>query len=104
MIIMEIYLLVLFFVIVISFITGSILYIYNNVVLKRHVKNYDYSNVLNKTIRLDALDNFGFLLNSNHNKSVEINLEPVSKPIENNPPVPIPVVCEDKLEKDLEII
>ena len=47
---MEIYLLVLFCVIVISFITGSILFIYNNIVLKNHVKNYDYNQVLNKTI------------------------------------------------------
>ena len=98
---MEIYLLVLFCVIVISFITGSILFIYNNIVLKNHVKNYDYNQVLNKTIRLDALDNFGFILNNNHNKSVEISLEPVnSKPV-NNPPVPIPIIQEDSQEKDL---
>lgn len=101
---MEIYLLVLFCVIVISFITGSILFIYNNIVLKNHVKNYDYNQVLNKTIRLDALDNFGFILNNNHNKSVEISLEPVnSKPV-NNPPVPIPIIQEDSQEKDLTVI
>ena len=57
---MEIYLTVLLFVIIVSFITGSIIYIYNNVVLKKHVKNYSYDQVMNKTIRLDALDNFGF--------------------------------------------
>lgn len=101
---MEIYLFVLFFVIVVSFITGSILYVYNNIVLKNHVKNYNYDNVLNKTIRLDALDNLGFILNNNHNKSVEINLEPVmNKPV-NNPPIPIPIVCEDNPEKDLNAL
>ncbi len=101
---MEIYLTVLLFVIIVSFITGSIIYIYNNVVLKKHVKNYSYDQVMNKTIRLDALDNFGFLLNNNHNKSVEINLEPVNTPVVNNPPVPIPIVCEDNPEKDLNSV
>jgi len=101
---MEIYLLVLFFVIVISFITGSIIYIYNNIVLKKHIKNYDYNNVLSKTIRLDALDSFGFLLNSNHNRSVEINFEPVAPKPVNNPPVPIPIIQEDHIEEDNEVI
>lgn len=102
---MEIYLLVLFFVIVISFITGLILYIYNNIVLKNHVKNYNANDVLNKTIRLDAINNFGFLIKSNHNKSVEINFEPVIEEAKtNNPPVPMPIISEDKNEQDMEII
>ena len=101
---MEIYLLVLFFVIVISFITGLILFIYNTIILKRRVKNYDNNVNLSKTIRLDAISNFGFLLNSNRNKSFEINIEPVNNTVVNNPPVPIPVINEDKKEQDYELL
>ena len=100
---MEIYLLVMFFVIVISFVTGTILSIYNNIYLKNHIKNRNQEAVLNKTIRLDALDSFCFLLNNNQNRSVEISLEPVKKDenIVNNPPIPMPVV---NIDEDIDII
>ena len=102
---MELYLIVLFFVIVISFITGFILYIYNNIVLKYHVKKVNDNVNMGKTIRLDAINNFGFLLNANHNQSVEINFEPViSKKNDNNPPIPMPIINEDSIEQDFDVL
>ena len=100
---MEIYLLVLFVVIIISFVTGIFLTIYDKINLRNHIKNYNYEASLSRTLRIDALDSFGLMLTNNKNSSVEISLEPVQN-VENKPPIPMPVVEAEQSDKGIEII
>ncbi len=99
---MEIYLLVLFVVIIISFVTGIFLTIYDKINLHNHIKNYNYEPSLSRTLRIDALDSFGVMLSNNKNSSVEISLEPVQK-VDNKPPIPMPVVETENKNEGPEI-
>ena len=102
---MEVYLLVLFTVIVISFITGVIIEIHNRIIIKKRIKNIN-NDVLGKTIRLDVVENFGLMLKNNNNRSFELQIEPVNKKPEkeDDPLKTLPIVTEELVEETIEII
>ena len=56
---MEIYLLVLLIVIIVSFVTGIFLSIYNKIIMKKHIKESNIEAIMSKTIRIDSVDNLG---------------------------------------------
>ena len=58
---MEIYLLVLLIVIIVSFVTGIFLSIYNKIIMKKHIKESKIETIMSKTIRIDSVDNLGYL-------------------------------------------
>ena len=99
---MEIYLLVLLIVIIVSFVTGIFLSIYNKIVMKKHIKESNIEAIMSKTIRIDSVNNLGYLIGPNKNKQAEVKIEAKQQVI-NEPPIPIPVVKIESLDKD-EII
>lgn len=99
---MEIYLLVLLIVIIVSFVTGVFLSIYNKIIMKKHIKESKIEAIMSKTIRIDSVDNLGYLIGTNKNKSEEVKIE-AKQQIVNEPPIPIPVVKIDSLGKEENI-
>ena len=99
---MEIYLLVLLIVIIVSFVTGIFLSIYNKIIMKKHIKESKIETIMSKTIRIDSVDNLGYLIGTNKNKSEEVKIE-AKQQIVNEPPIPIPVVKIDSLGREENI-
>ena len=96
---MEIYLLVLLIVIIVSFVTGVFLSIYNKIVMKKHIKESNVEAIMSKTIRIDSVDNLGSLIGPYKNKGVEVKIETQNQVV-NEPPIPIPIVNIDSLGKE----
>lgn len=100
---MEIYLLVLLIVIIISFVTGIFLSIYNKIVIKKHIKESNIDEIMSKTIRIDSVDNLGHLIGPIQNKSVDIKIVEDQNKVVNDPPIPIPIVKIESLGNDENI-